>query len=77
MPETLVNHGKRKRYAVLHSGNHHPRRQKSSGQKQLGFQGKAIGDVLKAVYEWVLEEPSRNEKDILERYIETEFLTRL
>jgi tRNA nucleotidyltransferase (CCA-adding enzyme) len=44
---------------------------------QLGFQGKAIGDVLKAVYEWVLEEPSRNEKDILERYIETEFLTRL
>ena len=44
---------------------------------QLGFQGKTIGDVLKAVYEWVLEEPSRNEKDILERYIETEFLTRL
>ena len=42
---------------------------------QLGFQGKTIGDVLKAVYEWVLEEPSRNEKDILERYIKTEFLT--
>ena len=41
---------------------------------QLGFQGKTIGDVLKAVYEWVLEEPSRNEKDILERYIKTEFL---
>ena len=35
---------------------------------------KTIGDVLKAVYEWVLEEPSRNEKDILERYIKTEFL---
>lgn len=44
---------------------------------QLGFQGKAIGDALKIVYEWVLEDPSRNEKDILKKYIETEFLTRL
>lgn len=38
--------------------------------QKMGFQGKEIGDMLKLMYDYVLEEPTRNTKDNLLSFIE-------